>query len=132
MHKHISYKFDFSITALHSYPFAELKDLYNKGLRTSLSLKGISVIESENVWSITSGEIFSYYLNETLEEFLVKSMLNACKVIPKGEDIISCLFVKVEILEGTTMPGLHLGHPLINFLSANNAVIDVDIYDMRK
>jgi|GEM_PF-5485476 len=132
MHKHISYKFDFSITALHSYPFAELKDLYNKGLRTFLSLKGISVTESENVWSITSGEIFSYYLNETLEQFLAESMLDACNFLPKGKDIISCLFVKVQILEGTTMPALHLGHPVINFLAANNAVIDVDIYDMRK
>jgi hypothetical protein len=132
MHKHISYKFDFSITALHSYAFAELKNFYNKGLHEFLSLKGISVTESENVWSIRSVEIFSYYLNETLEEFLAESMLDACKFIPKGEDIISCLFVKVQILEGSTMPGLHLGHPVINFLAANNAVIDVDIYDMRK
>lgn len=110
--------------------------LTEKYLKFIASKKGnmFDFNEGPSAWKIKSNIYNSYSLSDCMENFMIESNLSLFLLL--NNDVIKNLqktiFIKVDIVFGDTMPGLHLTQKSIDFLSQVSSNLDIDLYDLRK
>jgi len=134
MDKNISFKFDFIIYSKESNEFLDLdKFIFSMDVKNEL-LKEFCFTKTSNSWSIKSNRVYSFYLQESLRNFLDITKLNSCSPLLgySEPDFEKRLFIKAEIFKDEIMPSFSLELDILEFLHKHACTIDIDLYDYRK